>query len=466
MSEIAVDISGAIQPNPGGQLDFANDWDHFIIGLEGGWMSGKTYIGSRKLLTLHMINAVTDDGEPTGVPSMVIAPTFSNVMDFDVPNLMDACKEAGLSAVWKGSGPLGNGRLSGPAIVLPDLGTRSNPSAILIRSADKPSRITGIELGSALGDEPARWKHDRNNPLGDPIVQLLGRIRHPLARLLMALFVYTNEGDATGIYDLMHSGKEDCALYRASSTENPKAKDFVERQTKFLTKELANQYIKGEAACFRGGKVYPSFDDKMHVDSNVKMNPDRPPQVSLDFNIMPGMHAEIGQYHEDVDLFTTVHEIHGSRMTVKETARKIVEYFRDVKWDFTKSGPLEVFGDATGKSEWSGTGQSNYDVLTEMFKAEGLPHRLRLTAANPLVIDRVHAFNMALQDAQGNAHYKVHPSCVRLIEDLRKLMLNQYGEVDKKDSKLSHPSDADGYRVHYLRPIRREVATVGGRISV
>jgi hypothetical protein len=466
MSEIIVEAEGVITPFPGGQEQFANDWSHFILGLEGGWMSGKTTMGGAKLATLHIYNSCDNEGAPTYVPSIVVAPTFSNATDFDVPVLLDVFKKAGLSTVWKGSGTIGGGKLSGPAIILPDLGTRHNPSAILVRTADNPKRITGFEVGAAWGDEAGRWKHDPHNPLGNPIMQLLGRIRHPAARLLMCLFTYTNEGDATGIFELMHGGKEECRLYRASSRENPLAKEFVARQIRFLTAELAKQYIDGGAASLRGGKVYGSFEDAVHVSSSAKMNPDRPPQVSLDFNIMPGMHAEIGQHHEDADLFTVCHEIHGPRMTTKETAQKVVEYFKEAKWDFNKTGPLEVFGDATGTGEWSGTGQSNYDIIKEVFEVAKLPYRLRLTAANPLVVDRINAMNIAMKDACGGVHYKVNPSCIRLIEDLRKLMLNQYGEIDKKDMRYSHPSDADGYRVHYLRPIRRQIITTGGQFSV
>jgi hypothetical protein len=466
MNEVLVDMTGTVIPFPGGQEQFANDWEHFVCGLEGGWMSGKTFIGARKLTSLHIFNSSDDKDQPTFVPSVAVGPTYSNAKDFIIPHLMDSCKEANLTAVWRGSGSIGGGKLSGPAILLPDLGMRDNPSAILIRSADIPRRITGFEVGAAWGDEPARWKHDPHDPLGNPILQLFGRIRHPRAKLLMAMFTYTNEGDATGIHELMHSGKDDCKLYRASSRENPLAADFVARQIRFLTAELAKQYIDGGSVCLRGGKVYSSYDEQVNIDSNIKLNLDRPPQVSLDFNIMPGMHAEIGQYHEDVDLFTTVHEIHAPRLTVKETAGMIVEYFNSLKWDFKRSGQLEVFGDATGTSEWSGTGESNYDILREALKEAKLPFRIRVPRSNPLVVDRVNAFNVALKDVQGKVHYKVHPSCVRLIEDLRKMMLNRYGEVDKKDQKYSHPSDADGYRIHYVRPIRREYMAPGGQFSV
>ena len=53
MPELAFETEPVIQPNPGGQEEFALDWTHFIVGLEGGWYSGKTFIGARKLITLH-----------------------------------------------------------------------------------------------------------------------------------------------------------------------------------------------------------------------------------------------------------------------------------------------------------------------------------------------------------------------------------------------------------------------------
>ena len=104
---IEIDQSGAATANPGGQAGFVEDWTHFMVGLEGGWMSGKTWAGARKLLTLHIHNAfdlVT--GDATHVPSVVVAPTFSNAIDFDVPELQAACDEAGIAYRWHGPGPI------------------------------------------------------------------------------------------------------------------------------------------------------------------------------------------------------------------------------------------------------------------------------------------------------------------------------------------------------------------------
>jgi len=459
-----------ITPNPGGQEKFANDWQHFIVGLEGGWYSGKTFAGSGKEVTGHIYNAFDDSGEPTYIPSLCVAPTYSNAMDFCVPHLQDRLQEANISYRWCGSGSITGGRYSGPALILPDLGTKYNPSVILIRSADVPKRITGFTVAIAWADEPARWKSDPYNPLNDPFIQMLGRVRQPheksvkKAKLLQVILTYTNEGDTTKVYEEMHAGKTDRALYRSPTSENPAAQDFLRRQQGILTPELAEQYLMGKAASFGGGKVYSQFDMDLHVNPNVKLRQGLPLQITLDFNIVPGMHVEIGQYHGDLDLFTTVYEIHGPRMDVIQAANHLILLLKKLRWNWQESGPLEIFGDATGQSEWAGTGQSCYSILRQHLKQQNIPYRIRVPRSNPLVVDRINAVNCALKDYTGKMHYQIHPRCERLIEDLRKMMRDKFGEIALTDRKLSHPSSADGYRIWFVRPIRIEGSEIGGRI--
>ena len=223
------DSAGTVVPNPGGQEDLVADWEHFVVAAEGGWFSGKTFIGARKLLTLHMRNARDDEGEPTYVASATIAPTYGNAMDFCVPELQDAADEAGLSWRWVGSHTtIANGRWAGPAIILPDLGTRKKPSVIIIRSADNPQSITGWSVGGLWGDEPARWPEDLDDPKKDALTQVTGRVRDPAAWLNQIILTYTNEGDLTRVYEFMHENNPDRALYRIPTSENPHAGQGVD----------------------------------------------------------------------------------------------------------------------------------------------------------------------------------------------------------------------------------------------
>ena len=464
---IGIDDKVCAVANPGGQADFAADWTNFMCALEGGWMSGKTWAGARKLLSLHLYNAFTDDGEATYVPSAVVAPTYSNAIDFDVPELQAACKEANVAVKWKASGPITSGQYYGPALLFPELGTRARPSVILVRTADSPDRITGWQVGASWGDEPSRWAEDRHDPKRDAFLQLTGRVRHPEARFIQMNFTYTNEGDATRIYEEMHSGKPGRQLYRAATHENPVAVEFEERQRDYLTKDLARQYLGGEAISIRGGRVYPSFDPILHVNNNVVLRQGLPLHMSLDFNITPGMHAELGQYSEEKDRLSVTHEIHGPRMSV----RSMVQVFYRMTQPGGELHPwrwpeLQIFGDATGSAEWAATGESCYDVLREGLQQCGIPFRLRVPRSNPPVIDRVNAFEVALMDIHETVHWQCHSRCQRLVEDLQTLKRTEYGEIDRHDKKLSHPSSAEGYRIWYLRPVRKLSAVVGGRFGV
>lgn len=466
-----LDCRGISSPNAGAQHAFMVDWVHRYVALEGGWMAGKTWAGARKLADLHIYNAFgLDDGEPTYVPSVVLAPTLGNLYDFDVPELRAAFRELGLRAELKVTGTLWQGQLAAPGLLVYGLYGARTPSVIILRTADAPERITGWQVGAAWGDEAARWKQDRLNPTRDPFTQLVGRVRHPAANMLQVLFTYTNEGDATRVYDEFRRGADTHALYRTATYDNPTAADFAANMETQLPPELQEQYLGGGAVNLTGRAAYGQFAGG-NLDDTLTLQPHLPLQVAVDFNIQPGMHAVIGQYDTLHDVLTAVHEIHRPRLDVRGMVEELGDLLRSVGgWQWPR---MEVFGDATGRSGWAGTGESCYDVLSEALRALQDKHgvdmgvRYRVPKANPAVPDRLAAFSVALCDMRGERHYRVHPRCERLIADFRKVRRGADGGVDKKaDPTLTHASDADGYRVHYLRPVRRPIRQTGGRFSV
>jgi len=446
------------KPYDGGQADFAADWSNRFIALEGGWMSGKTWVGARKLITLHLFNAFDAHGRATFVPSVAVAPTFANARDYVCPNITDALDEIGCNWSWSPSTQ---------EYTLHDLGTLRRPSKIMIRSAEKPERITGWEVGAAWGDEPSRWSSLRPDvePTRDPLLQLTGRIRHPAAKLVQGMFTYTNEGDTTSVYDMFHSHRPGHALYRALTRDNPAAADFYAAQRALLSPELIRQYLDGDAVPMRGQALYPPYDEAVHVRDDIKLASERPLQMMFDFNISPGMHALLGQYDQATDTLIVTEEFHGPRVDVIT----LLGMFE--QWVSTHGGfvwpELEVFGDATGKSAWAGTGETCYSIIQQKLEVMGIPYRFRVPRANPPVVDRLNAFCVAMRDVVGKSHWYCTSRCKRLIGDLEKMRRGPDGKIDKREHDRSHASDAEGYRIHYLRPARVIARhTVGGRISV
>lgn len=465
MTVMTCDTRGVVAPNPGAQTLFAEDWEHAFISIEQGWGGGKTWVGARKLITLHQYNAFDYAGRATGVASAVVAPTYRGAMDYCVPEMFTACEEAGEPIEWISSR---KGRIEGPAFIFPRLGTRRQPSVVMIRTADIPERIAGWQVGAAWGDEPARWKEDRHDPRNDAYIQLTGRVRHPAANFVQTMFTYTNEGDHTRIYEEFHSGYETHATYRGSTKENPRMLEFYERQKRLLTPDLAQQYLEGEAISLRGARVYPQYEPDIHIFPAVKLIEHEPLCLSLDFNIEPGMHGLIGQYDRVHDIFNVSHELYARRLTVVKLLEMFIRYIRTEAGGFDKYGPdVEVYGDATGGREWEGVGETDYTILQQVFENNNIPYRIRVPRKNPFVVDRLNSVNVALCDMEASSHVRIAQQCEHLRDDLLRQKRDEFGQVDKTERKLSHSADAFGYWCYYIRPARViPVSRVGGRFGV
>ncbi len=460
-----------LETRPGGQRDFWSEWgkrgDITFLFLQGGWGSGKTWIGARKLCYLHQHNAFDVNGNATYVPSVVVAPTFSNAMDYDVPALQDALDEYNISWSWKASGSLAQGKFSAPALILDDLGTRKHPSVILVRSGERPDRMTGWEVGTAWGDEPARWKRDDVDPKGDPYLQLTGRVRHPAARRHTLLFTGTNEGDATRFYEEAHSGKPRHHSFVARTADNPSVASFATSQRALLSPEMAEQYLDGGAMSLRGANVYSYFDAPVHVSDSVALDPHLPLDLTFDFNINPGMHAELGQYNPATDIFRVVRELHGPRLDVRSLMEQFEAFIGSADgWEALGFSQLRIFGDPAGKAASITKGETCYQIIRQKLDAMELPYVVMVKGRATPPIDRVNAVNAALIDLNRQPHVAIHPTCERLITDLRRQVYDDKGQIDKSNPLIGHAGDAFGYWIEYLRPVRVEIDDSGGRFNV
>lgn len=200
-----------------------------------------------------------------------------------------------------------------------------------------------------------------------------------------------------------------------------------------------------------GGSVYYAFGPD-NVRGDLALANQLPLQLSADFNIDPGCHALIGQYDPATDTATAVHEIHRASLHAEAMAESFVEWVESSggwRWPH-----LEIFGDASGEGRFSSDGASAWDKVRAVLKRKPWPMKFRIDNRNPPVSDRVQTVNNALRDAEGRRRYLIHPRCDRLINDFRAMKWDG-NELNKRDRKLSHASDADGYRIFRIMPLRR-----------
>lgn len=202
------------------------------------------------------------------------------------------------------------------------------------------------------------------------------------------------------------------------------------------------------------GRAYEKFRPDRNIDKSVTLRDDLPLHLSLDFNLNPGMHAVIGQYDPRADRFTAVYEIHAMRMNVERCMDAFETWVK--KQGGFKWPELQIFGDATGRTETVITSESSYQAVIRKVNRMGIEYRRRVPKKNPPIMSSLAAFNDTLCDSDGQCHYVIHPRCERLLVDMKELRTDDQGLIDKADRELSHASDAERYRVNFVRPLRRD----------
>lgn len=200
------------------------------------------------------------------------------------------------------------------------------------------------------------------------------------------------------------------------------------------------------------GRAYYAFDRRKHVGA-VELQSGLPVCVSFDFNVHPAT-AVIGQAHGDEPwIWREVWKPLAGGEATRASATAARDLLAQVGW----TGQIRLYGDATGTSAKT-TGPSDHAVLKEVFPSATwcLPH------SNPHVRDRVAAVNARFETMDGRSHFRVDPSCKRLIADFEQVIFAENGELDQKTNKeLTHISDAAGYWIVRDFPVVKPVVAIG-----
>jgi len=137
--------------------------------------------------------------------------------------------------------------------------TLCDGTEILFRSADKPDRLRGPNLGWVWLDEGAYCKRETWDVL-------LGRVRLDPGRM----WVTTTPRGQNWLYDVFgpHARGEEHALFRAATAENPHLPDhFIEAVRERYTQEQAMQELEGEFINVEGAVFRASWIDEHRADA-------------------------------------------------------------------------------------------------------------------------------------------------------------------------------------------------------
>jgi hypothetical protein len=412
------------------QKQYFND-DHRFLVCSAGRRSRKTLIGSRKVLIAALENP--------GKRYFLGAPTRAQAKDI----------------FW-------NGKVSGLQRVLPrplisgeshsDLWVRlPNGAEIHVVGLDKPQRIEGQPWDGCLITEMADVKPDAwsmnirpvlSDTLGFAILDGVPEGRNEYYK--MAVMAAGGAIPATkpliGAY-AENPDDTDWAFYSWFSSDVllPAEIEAVKRE---LDERSYRQEYEGS---FEGeeGRAYYAFGlPNISLDAPVDVSAIRV-HVGMDFNVDP-MTAVLCEVEGDtVRQFDEVYLRHSNTY-------EMVKHLIEVKG--LVPAQTTIYPDSTGGAQSSNATESDLKIL----KNAGFTVKAHST--NPRQRDRLISVNTRCRSMDGVIRLFIQRHCAKTINDMNCVQVLPDGRIDKlqADTMLTHISDALGYLVAYLFPIKRK----------
>ena len=202
------------------------------------------------------------------------------------------------------------------------------------------------------------------------------------------------------------------------------------------------------------GQIFHAYSREYNVRP-CAYNPSRALVVGSDFNVDP-MAWTIG--HAYPDRLEWFDEIWLRNANTQEAL--------NVLWGRYSShtGGFQFFGDATGQARKTSASTTDYLLIANDRRFAGRGRTIHYATANPPQADRFASCNAMFHNAAGERRMFVDPACRHLIRDLE-IRGYEPGTREPADSgDVGHITDAMGYVVWRLFPLRLDQPAGMGRI--
>lgn len=369
--------------------------------------------------------------------------TFTQAYDFVVPALERACDVVGVPFRWLGR--------NGVPTLFIDVGDRV--AEIRVRSSDDPELLRGPEYGSWWADEvrdadPEVWNvlplrlRCKNVDVPRALVTTTPNGRDILWRKFVKGSRRTRMIDpATGMPIRLYrrADRKGRSKWLCVNGDTRLNRHVHEDYSDVLEETLDDRRLRQE----RGGEFigstdlfYYAFDARRNVSKRYDYDYTAPLFVTLDFNVSP-------------DTALIIQEIEGKTVVVDEiTAWRggthvVCDAFLGRYPDRIGSRAPIIYGDSSGHHNDTRSGTSDYGIWTDRVRGA----TIRARKSNGLVRDGQNAVNDRFWTKKYGARLLIHPRCENLIEDLEAVKPNDAGDIDKRDKKTTHWTDALRYYV-------------------
>lgn len=348
--------------------------------------------------------------------------------------------------------------------------TLANNTEIHVLGMDKPERIEGSPWDGGVLDEygnmkPETWGEHVRPALSDRQgwVDFIGV---PEGR--NHYYDLYKDAQEKNAFDVRHNKSPEWNHFHWFSADILPASE-IEAAKRDLDELTFQQEYEASFVSFSGRAYYP-FDERLHTTNRLHYDPAADLEICLDFNVSPGIAVVVQEQWlptattEETWGDGVIGEVYIPRNSnTVAVCNKLIQDWGD------HEGTIYFFGDFTGGSKGSAKIQgSDWQIVKDMMHGHFSDGQcLFRVKPNPRERDRVNSVNSRLLSINNDIRMMFDSQKAKYtIRDMEGVALLEggSGEIDKKkDVKLTHLSDALGYRVWEKYPVKRRYVPSGQR---
>lgn len=311
-------------------------------------------------------------------------------------------------------------------------------SQLYVVGMDKPQRIEGDQWDGGIFDE---CSDQRPGAFVKSVFPALSWRRGWCWRIGAPKRQGIGAAEFRDAFEMAHESPDAEAF--TWSSEGIVPEDAIKAARKIMDAIDFQEQFGGVFQNLTGGIFY-AFNEEYNVRP-VTYRPELPVVVGCDFNVDPMAWVIGHRFRNSVEWFDELWLRDSNTQGALNTLWQ--------RYQHHKAG-FEFYGDASSASRSTDAYESDYIQIAkdERFKRAG--RTVHFPRSNPAKADRFAACNAMLCNADDERRLFVDPNCKQLIKDLKARTYKPGSREPADTGDIGHITDAMGYVVHRLFPIR------------
>lgn len=313
-------------------------------------------------------------------------------------------------------------------------------STLYIAGLDKPERVEGLQIDGGVSDEASDTRPDAYERT---IMPMLTHRNAWFWRIGVPKRYGVGAVNFKSYFDKGLQGHPDIL-----SLTWPSSSVLTQEQLASFAELMSpKDYAEQMDATWQdvGGLIFYGFKQGENVAESSRYDPSLPIVVGSDFNVNPMSWVLAHRDMENRQL-RVFDELFIRNTNTPETLNHLHQRYH------THQGGWEFFGDATGAARKTSAHRSDYVIIRN--DTRFAPKKVYYSKVNPPKQDRFAACNALLCNAHGHRNLLVHPKCSNLINDLNSRSYKEESHEPDDYGDIGHISDALGYIVCKVFPLR------------